>query len=106
MAEWGTLAQVLPAATTLTTAYTCLALERGTVSVMICNRAGAAIVRLSIGKNGAADASAQALLYDYPLSANDAITTARFTLAAGDVVRVRSDTGSVAFTVNGIMEGA
>lgn len=103
---WGALAQSLPAATTLTDAYTVPALKRATVEVVICNRGGAAVVRLSHAIAGAADTGAQYLLYDYALAAGEAKGTARFTVAAADVVRVYSDTGTVSFNINGIEEDA
>ena len=49
-------------------------------------------------------ANAQYWLYDYPLLANNTQVTARLTLAAGDVVRVYSGSGSVSFNINGIEE--
>jgi hypothetical protein len=101
---WGALAQSLPAATTLTDTYTAPAAKHATVEVVICNRAGAATVRLSHAIGGAGDTGAQYLLYDYAVAANDSKTTARFTVKAADVVRVYSSTGTVAFNVNGIEE--
>lgn len=106
MAEWGALAQALPAAATLTNIFTCPADERATVTIVVCNRAGAAVVRLEHAKAGATSSSAQSLMFDYPLAANDAVNTTRFVLNAGDIIRARSDTGSVAFNVNGITETA
>lgn len=103
---WGALAQALPAAATLTAVYTCPAAKHSTVEVIICNRAGAANIRLSLAPLGAADASTQYLMYDFALAANDAVTTARLTVSATDVIRAYSSTGSVAFTVNGIEEDA
>jgi uncharacterized membrane protein len=103
---WGALAQVVPAATTLTAAYTVPAAKRATVEVVICNRGGAATVRLSHAIAGAADASAQYLLYDFVLPAGETKVTARITVAATDVIRVYSTTATVAFNVNGIEEDA
>jgi hypothetical protein len=101
---WGALAQVIPAATTLTDAYTCPANYNATVEVVMCNRSTASPVRISHASNGEANASKQYLLFDYVLNANDAKTTARFTVAGGDVVRVYSASGNVAFNVNGLEE--
>lgn len=101
---WGVLGQFLPAATTLTDAYTVPASKRSTIEAVICNRAGATTVRLSHAIGGAADATKQYLLYDYALGANDTLTTARLTASAADVIRVYSNSGSVAFNINGIEE--
>lgn len=101
---FGVLGQTSPAATTLTDAYTVPAGRRATVSVVVCNRAGATTVRVSIASNGAADAVAQYVLYDTALAANDTIGTMRLTVGAGDVVRCYSASGAVSFTINGIQE--
>ncbi len=101
---WGALAQSLPGAGVLTAAYTVPAAKHATVEVIICNRAGAAVARLSHAIAGAADTGAQYLLYDYALAAGETKATARFTVRATDVLRVHSDTGTVAFNVNGIEE--
>ena len=53
-----------------------------------------------------ADTGAQYLLYDFAVAAGESKTTARFTMKATDVLRVYSDTGAVAFNVNGIEEDA
>ncbi len=102
---WGALSQSSPGAGVLVDALTIGTGKRATVEVVICNRAAAATpVRLAHAIGGAADAVAQYLLYDYDLPANGAISTARFTLRADDVLRVRSGSGSVTFNVNGIEE--
>jgi hypothetical protein len=103
---WGALAQSAPAATTLTDAYTVPTGQNATVEVVICNRGAAANIRLQHAINGAASANAQYLLYDYPLAASETKVTARFTVRAGDVVRVYSSTGNVSFNINGIEETA
>lgn len=101
---WGALAQSSPAATTLTAAYTVPSGKRATIEVMICNRAALTTVRLSHAINGAADALSQYLLYGFEIEANNAVSTARFTVTSGDVVRVYSTSGSVTFQINGIEE--
>ena len=101
---WGALAQSLPAATTLTDAYTVPAEKHGTVEVIMCNRGAQAAIRLAHAKAGAVDANAQYLLFDAILPAADTRTTARFTVGAGDILRAYSDTGAVAFNINGIEE--
>lgn len=103
---FGALAQSNPLAATLTDTYTVPALKRATVEVMICNRGVAATVRLAHAINGAADAAAQYLLYDFALAAAATSSTARFTMKAGDKLRVYASTATVAFNVNGIEEDA
>jgi hypothetical protein len=101
---FGALAQSVPAAVTLTPVYTVPVGKRATVEVVICNRGGAATVRLSHAVGGAADAASQYLLYDFVLPAGEAKVTANFTMTTADVVRVYSTTATVAFNVNGIEE--
>jgi len=104
---WGTLAQSAPAATTLADAYTTPSAKRSTVEIVICNRSAAGTtVRMSYAIAGAADSSAQYMLYDFALDANASISTARITIKASDVLRVYSTSGNVTFTVNGIEEDA
>ena len=103
---WGALAQSSPAATTLADAYTVPAAKHATIEVVACNRAADTVVRVQHAVGGAASADAQYWLYDYPLQANDTQVTARLTLAAGDVIRVYSGSGSVSFNINGIEEDA
>ncbi len=103
---WGVLAQVAPAATTLTDAYTVPASKRATVNVIVCNRSVATSIRVSHALNGAADAVAQYLLYDFNVDDNNSVETTNFTLGDGDIVRVYSTSGNVTFNVNGIEEDA
>ena len=102
--KWGALAQVVPAATTLTDAYTVPNLRQATVEIVFANRGAAALVRVSHAFAGAADAPKQYLLYDFSLASGDAKTTDKICVDANDVVRVYSDTGNVVFNVNGIEE--
>ena len=103
---WGALAQVAPAATTLTDAYTVPTARHATIEVVICNTGALANVRLAHAIAGAADSIKQYLLRDYALAVAETRTTLRFTAAAGDVIRVYSTTATVAFNVNGIEEAA
>lgn len=101
---FGALAQTMPAATTLTASYTCPASKRATIEVMACNRGAAGTIRLSHAINGAADAGAQYLLYDAALAATATVSTQRFTVTGGDIIRVYASHNAVAFNVNGIEE--
>lgn len=103
---WGALGQSAPAAITLTDAYTVPAGRHATLEVIACNRAGAATIRVSHAKAGAADAVAQYILYDYALAANATQSTLRITVTATDKIRVYASTATVTFNVNGIEEAA
>lgn len=103
--SWGALAQSAPAATTLTTVYTVPAGRRATVEVVACNRSGVPVaIRLSLAQNGAADALAQYLLYDYVLSENASQSSAPITMGDNDQLRVYVAAADVSFTINGIEE--
>ena len=103
---WGALAQASPAALTLTTAYVVPAGKRATLEVVICNTGAVATVRLAHAVAGAADAQKQYLLYDFPLAVAEAKVTIRFTVNAGDYIRVYANTATVNFNINGIEETA
>ena len=102
---WGALAQSSPAATTLTAAYTVPVAKVATVEAIICERAGAAAtIRMALSPNGAAIADSHYLFFNFGLAANDTLVSARFTMSAGDVLRVYSSSGNVTFNINGIEE--
>ena len=102
-AVWGALGQVNPAATTLTTAYTVPAAKHAAGKVIAANiGAGAATIRIAVSPLGAAINAKHYVLYDYSLAVGASQATAKFALAATDVVRVYSSTTDVAFNVNGI----
>ena len=101
---WGALAQDVPAATTLTDVYTVPDAQRGTVQVIACNRGSTALIRLSLATAGAVDADEQYMLFDLSLAGGDTRVTSKFTVGGGDVLRAYSDTGEVAFNINGIIE--
>ena len=95
------LAQSIPSV--LTDVYT--APQGGAVvsTVVVCNQSGAAKFRISIAVAGAADDTKQYLYYDVDISANRTFTaTIGITLAATDVIRVYSDTGTVSFNIFGV----
>jgi hypothetical protein len=98
------LGQAKPAAATLTDAYAVPALTSAVVStITVCEQAGVATTfRISVAVAAAADAPAQYLVFDAALDANEPISlTIGVTLGAGDVVRVRSASGSVSFNLFG-----
>lgn len=99
------LGQIVPSANSLTAVYTVPALTQATVSsISICNQNATGIVfRISVAVNGAADDPKQYLYYDLPLLENDTfVATVGMSLAAGDVIRVRSNTANVSFNVFGV----
>jgi hypothetical protein len=97
---------VLPGATTLTDLYTVPAVKRATLRVVGTNRGAATLIRISVAPGGAADTASQYLIYNLSLEANDAVATAPLMLAAGDVVRVYSSSGNVAFHCTGLIQDA
>lgn len=99
------LGQAYPAAGSLATLYTVPAATSATVStVTACNQgAGAAKFRVSVAVAGAADTQAQYLYFDQPVAAKGTFAfTIGVTLAATDVVRCYSDTGTVSFNAFGV----
>lgn len=102
MADASKTAQLAPAATTLSTLYTCPSSTTAAVRVTVCNRSTATSFRLSLAPLGAADATSQYLYYDLALAANDTFVTPILTLTATDLIRCYSTSGNVTFTANGI----
>jgi len=98
------LGQAAPAATTDTTLYTVGAGASAVVSTLtVCNRsATAATFRVAVRPAGAVLANLHYVYYDAPLAGNATFAaTLGITLAATDVVTVRSDTGNVSFSLFG-----
>ena len=99
------LGQSVPAANTLTNAYTVGAASSAVVStIVVCNFGTVdAMFRISHALAGAEDATAQYLFYDVTIKAR---ATQGFTfgptLATTDVIRVQSSTGYVAFNIYGV----
>lgn len=96
----------MPAAGVLVDAYTVGNFRRADVEVGICNQGAATTVSLSHAIGGEADVVKHYKLSDFPLGAAESKITARFQLRAADVLRVKSVSGQVSFTVNGIEEDA
>ena len=98
------LGQSAPAANTLTDCYT--APSRAVVSSFTaCNQSASsdALIRMSVARAGASDSVEQYIYYGLPLFSSDTfIATIGITLAAGDVVRVWSNTGLVSFSLFGV----
>lgn len=99
------LAQVNPAATTLTTLYTVPAVTSTTVSsVVVCNQAASdGTFRISIQVAAAADNAKQYLYYDTNVYANDTfIATVGLTLATTDVVKCYASSTTISFSLYGV----
>lgn len=103
MAEVLINAQSIPAATTLTDAYTVPALTTAVLSsIVVCNQGSSTTFRIAHSIAGAADTAAQYLYYNQAIAANATFTaTLGITLTAGDVIRVYSVTGNVSFNIYG-----
>ena len=99
------LAQVDPVAATLTDAYTVPGATSAVISsIIIANRGGTTIqFRISVAVAGAADANKQYLFFDVALlkRSSQAIVLG-ITLAATDVIRVRTDVATTSFNVFGV----
>jgi len=99
------LAQLSPAATTLTTLYTVPGATQTTVSsVTVCNQNATSITfRVSVAVAAAADNVKQYLYYDQTLAGNSTfIATIGMTLAATDLVRAYASTTGVSFNLFGV----
>lgn len=100
---YGFLGQVKPAAGILTALYTVPASKACTGRITAANRStGSTTLRVSIAVNGAADSEEQYVAWDQPLPGYESLTSLPIVLNAGDVVRVRSASGNVAFGMTGI----
>ena len=102
MAIDATIAQVSPAATTLTDLYTVPTATRTACYVAITNRtATPATYRISLAQSGAVDSNEQYVVYDSSVSTIPQATR-RLALEAGTVVRCYASTGDLNFCLNGI----
>jgi len=99
---YGALGQASPAATTLTDLYSPPSGRHASVRVVVCNRGTDTTVRVSLAPQGAADAVSQYVVYDLELPANESSATTTLTVGGFDVIRGRSASGNVSFTVTGI----
>lgn len=99
------LAQLVPAAATLTDLYTVPGGRKSLInSVTVCNQNAVLAIkfRLSVAIAGAADNAKQYLYFNQILTPENTFLIALgLQLNATDVIRCRSDMGSVSFNVNG-----
>jgi len=98
------LGQSAPSATTDTNLYTVPADTSAVIStIVVANRATtAATYRIAIRPNGATLANEHYIAFDVAVAASDSITlTLGITLAAADVITVRSSTNNFSFSAFG-----
>lgn len=98
------LGQAYPTAVTDTNIYTVPAVTSTVVStITVCNQsATASVFRIAISPAGATLTTQHYIYYDAPLSGNATFAaTVGLSLATTDVVRVRSSTGAVSFSLFG-----
>jgi glucose-6-phosphate dehydrogenase assembly protein OpcA len=98
------LGQVLPAATTATTAYTVPSATQTVVStIIVANQGGsAATFRIAIRPSGASLTNSQYIAYDVTIAALDSVAlTVGLTLGTTDVITVYSSTATMSFSVYG-----
>lgn len=89
------------AAATLTGIYTCPAGYTAEVAVFVCNRSASAVAfRLSVARDGAADANGQYLFYDAALAGNDTFLLEKFVLNQNDVIRAQSSAVNVSVNIS------
>jgi len=99
------LAQSSPAATTLTSLYTCTVDHGVSISsLVICNtNATDETFRVSVIQNGEADTKKQYLYFDLPIAANDTfIATVGLSLSKNDSISVRASKTNIAFQLFGV----
>lgn len=99
------LGQSNPTASSLTMAYTVPALTQTIISsIVVTNTSPTStpLFRISLAVAGAGDALSQYVYYDLPILPNDTFAiTGGITLGAGDVVRVKSTTNDLVFSIFG-----
>ena|ERR1022692_449169 len=98
------LAQISPAANTVTAAYTVPALKSTVLSsIFVCNtNVTAQTFCISIAIAGAVDAPVQYIYYNLPILGNDTfVLTTGITLATTDVINIKANATLINFTIFG-----
>lgn len=97
------LAQAAPSATSLADLYTCPR-ETGVVAhLFIANRSATPTAfRVSVAKDGAADATSQYIAYDKAILGNEPVRLEGLALSPDDVVRVYATLATLTFTLFGL----
>lgn len=99
------LGQVRPAAETLTPGYTVPATKRAVLSTIVVCNLGVKVERFRVSHAilGVADALAQYLYYDEVIPGSKTFTiTLGICAQAGDIIRVQSEEGMLAFNIYGV----
>jgi hypothetical protein len=98
------LGQSAPAATTYTTLYTVPAATTAVLSsISVCNtNGGAQTVRLHIVPAAGSESTANAIVYDVSITANNTLVlTMGITMGAGDFIRIYASTTNISFQAFG-----
>ena len=97
------LGQVNPAATTLTTLYTCGSSAGAVASTLtVCNQGLSTTIRVAVRPAGAAIDPKHYIVYETAVGANDTLyLTIGTTLANTDVVSVYAGTSNISFNLFG-----
>lgn len=97
------LGQVIPAANTDTTLYNVPAATQAICSTLtVCNQGVSTTIRIAVRPAGAVISAQHYNVYELAINANDTLPlTLGITLAATDVVTVRSGTATVSFNLYG-----
>jgi hypothetical protein len=99
------LGQSAPAATTLTSLYTCgTAVQTVVSTIAVCNRgASAGTYRISIRPSGDAENNGQYIVFDTSCSSKDSVMlTLGISLSASDVITVFASTSDFTFNAFGV----
>jgi len=101
---YGPLAQAAPGAADLINLYVVPIQQRIEGARVICTNRGSSIAaaRVALAPGGATDSPAQYIAYDKPVEAFDTVSSVEFQAGERTVIRVRSDTGEMSFTLIGV----
>ena len=101
----GILAQLVPGASSLQDLYAVPAGDTVTCRCIVTNLSAAPTTfRVALAKNGEADDLKQYIARDKGIVANDTGSTIAFSITGGDVVRVYSANGLLAFLLTGLTD--
>lgn len=106
MADYGTLGQSNPAATTNTTLFTA-SFDSIASTLIVCNQGVAATYRVAIRPAGATLAAQHYIIYDQPINpagveGSSHFYTSGLSFNATDVVTVYASTATLSFTLSGV----
>lgn len=99
------LGQSIPLTGVLTNLYTVPnGAQTSISSLVVCNQSNVgSSFNITVAIGGAADTAAQYLYFEQPIGIGDTfVATIGISLAAGDIIRCLSSTGSVSFNLFGV----